>query len=277
MLKRWIKGAAISLTIAVAGSSAALAAGGGPSAQCPANEPAGGWSHSGMTGTFDKAALQRGFQVYKEVCSACHGLRFIAFRNLTDIGFSADQVKAIAKEYEYPTIDDDGEEATRTGLPSDYLPNPFPNKKAAAASNNGVAPPDLSLMAKARVGGENYIYSLMMGYGASDCVAEGTDLGHGKAYEQAKPGDGQYFNAYFPGKILSMAPQIDDDQVEYVDGTKATKDQIAKDVAAFLMWTAEPKLEERKRMGMKVVIFLLITAILLYGASRRIWARLDDE
>ena len=219
------------------------------------------WHHAGPFGTYDRAQVQRGFQVYSEVCAACHSLKYIAYRNLMEIGFGEEQAKAIAAEKD---IEDgpnaDGDMFTRAGRLSDKVPSPFPNINAAKASNGGAYPPDLSLVAKARVGGEDYLYSLLSGYGEEN---------HG--HECAA---GTYYNPYFPGGCLAMPAPIADDLVEYVDGTAATTDQMSRDVSAFLTWAAEPKMEERKSMGFKVIIFLLIMSGLLYAAKRRIWSRL---
>ncbi|MDP6832521.1 MAG: cytochrome c1 [Alphaproteobacteria bacterium] len=220
------------------------------------------WSHSGPFGTFDRASLQRGLQVYREVCSGCHGLRFIAFRNLLEIGLTEKEAKTIAAEY---TVmggpNDEGEMYERPGKLFDYMPSPFDNEKAARASNNGAFPPDLSLIAKARIGGENYLYSLLLGY--EEEPPEGVTLAEGMAY-----------NRYFPGHQIAMGPPIDDEAVEYADGTAPTKEQIARDVSAFLMWTAEPAMEARKRMGVKVVLFLIVLTLVLYGVKRKVWADL---
>ena len=219
------------------------------------------WHHSGPFGTYDRAQVQRGFQVYAEVCAACHGLKYIAYRNLMEIGFSEDQAKAIAAEKDIEDGPDAaGDMFTRAGRLSDKIPSPFPNDNAAKASNGGAYPPDLSLIAKARVGGENYLYSLLSGY-------EEDSHGH-------ECPAGTYSNPYFAGGCLKMPSPIADDLIEYVDGTPATVDQMSKDVSAFLTWAAEPKMEERKAMGFKVIIFLLIMSGLLYAAKRRIWARL---
>lgn len=220
------------------------------------------WEHSGPFGTFDRHAVQRGFQVYKEICAACHSMKYIAFRNLEDIGFSEDQVKAIAAGYTVTDgPDDSGEMFEREGKPRDYLPSPFPNDKAAAAANGGKAPPDLSLMSKARHDGDNYIYSILTGY---DEGAEGENHCPATAYP----------NPYFAGGCIAMPPPLSDDLIEYADGTPATAHQMAHDVAAFLTWTAEPKMEERKQLGWKVMLFLVAMSILLYLAKRQIWSRL---
>lgn len=217
------------------------------------------WEFDGVFGTFDRPAIQRGLQVYKEVCAACHGIKKVPFRRLTEIGFSEDEVKTLAAEYTFMDgPNDDGEMFDRPGRPSDKFPSPYENEKAARAVNNGAYPPDLSLMVKARKDGANYLYSLLTGY--KDAPAD-FDLG-----------EGMYYNPYFPGKQIAMLPPLTDDQVEYQDGTAATVDQMAKDVTAFLQWTAEPEMETRKQMGIRVMIFLFIMTVLFYIAMKRIWA-----
>lgn len=225
--------------------------------------PAQDWSFGGPFGLFDRAQLQRGLQVYREVCAGCHSLKYVAFRNLADLGYTEDQIKAFAAE---ATIvdgpDDQGEMFEREGQPSDYFPSPFPNARAAAAANNGAVPPDLSLMAKARFGGPDYIFALLTGYEeppADFAVMEGLN-----------------YNAYFPGHQIAMAQPLDDGAVEYADGTEASLDQEARDVAAFLMWTAEPKLETRKTAGIWVLMFFLFVTGVTYATKRRIWADLHD-
>lgn len=217
------------------------------------------WSWQGLFGTYDRAQLQRGFQVYKNVCAGCHSLRFIAFRNLEGIGFNEEQIKAIAAEYDIEDgPNDDGDMFTRPGIPADYFPSPFPNEKAAAASNGGAIPPDLSLMNKARVNGPDYVFGLLTGY--EDEAPEGFDLA-----------DGKYYNHYFPGHQIAMAPPLYDEAVEYTDGTPATVEQHARDITAFLNWTAQPELEERKALGMKVILFLIVLTAMLYAVKRKIW------
>ncbi len=216
------------------------------------------WSFSGPTGTYDRAQVQRGFHVYKDVCAGCHGLKYVAFRNLLDIGFSEAEAKVIAAEYEVEDgPEEEGEMFTRPAVLSDLWPSPFPNDNAARASNNGALPPDLSLMAKARAGGADYLYSLMVGY---EDPPEGTELPDGMAY-----------NPYFPGSQIAMPSPIDDDAVEYADGTPATKEQLSKDVSAFLMWAAEPKLEDRHRIGLKTMLFLIVLTGLFVMVKRRVW------
>ena len=233
----------------------------------PASAAVGGiekqnWSFDGVFGKFDKAALQRGFQVYKEVCAGCHGLEYIAFRNLTELGLNVDQVKAIAAEYEVEDgPDDEGEMFTRPAILADILPSPFANDNAARASNNGALPPDLSLIAKARTGGPDYLHALLTGY--EDAPADVTI------------NEGMSYNPYFLGNQIAMPPPIDDDAVEYTDGTPATVDQMSLDVVQFLMWAAEPKLEIRKRMGNKVILFLLVLTALFYASKRKVWSRID--
>ena len=220
------------------------------------------WSFDGVFGKFDKAALQRGFQVYQEVCAGCHGLEYIAFRNLTELGLNEGQVKAIAADYEVEDgPDDEGEMFTRPAILSDILPSPFANDNAARASNNGALPPDLSLIAKARTGGPDYLHALLTGY--VDAPADVTI------------NEGMSYNPYFPGNQIAMPPPIDDDAVEYTDGTPATVDQMSLDVVQFLMWAAEPKLEIRKRMGIKVILFLLVLTALFYASKRKVWSRID--
>ncbi len=220
------------------------------------------WPFDGVTGSFDRQAIQRGFQVYKEVCSACHGLKRVAFRSLQDVGFSEAEVKALAAEYTYMTLNDEGEEVERPGKPSDKFPSPFANELAARAANNGMYPPDLSLIVKARAGGANYIYSLLTGY--SD-APEGVDVP-----------EGMHYNPYFEGRKIAMAPPLSADIVSYEDGTEASVDQLARDVVIFLQWAAEPEMEQRKAMGIKVLIFLAVMSILFYIAKKRIWRDVEE-
>lgn len=237
------------------------------------------WSFAGPFGTYDKGQLQRGLKVYKEVCAACHSMKRVPFRALEELGYNEAQVKAFAAEYEVQDGPNaDGEMFTRPGLPSDYFPSPFPNDVAAAAANGGAAPPDFSLIAKARgvtrgfptfvfdiftqyaEGGPDYIHSLLTGYDeeppAGMEVAEGT-----------------YYNPYFiNGKSLAMAKPLSDDQVTYEDGSPQTVDQYATDVSAFLMYVAEPHLEDRKKTGFRVMIFLILFGALVYITKRKVWS-----
>ena len=238
--------------LGLAAASPALAAGD------VAKPPAQSWSFGGLFGTYDRAATQRGFQVYKEVCSACHSLKLVAYRNLRALGFNEEEVKAIAAGYEIQDgPNDQGEMFTRPGRPSDRFKSPFANDQAARATNGGALPPDLSLIVKARVGGPDYLYGLLNGYEEP----RGVTLMAGMSY-----------NKYFPGNQIGMAPPLNADAVTYADGTKATVPQMARDVATFLNWSAEPELEARKAMGVKVILFLIVMTGLLYAAKRRVWA-----
>ncbi len=226
-------------------------------------------SSDGPMGKFDRQQLQRGFQVYKEVCSACHSMRLVAFRNLTELGYTEDEVKAIAANWpaQTPSIDPaTGEPTTRKPLPQDYIPSPHANETAARAANNNALPPDLSLITKARHGGAAYVYSLLTGY--QDPPAE-----LAKKFPDAMPGPGLNYNPYFANLNIAMAnPLGSDGIVTYSDGTNATREQMAKDVAAFLVWTAEPTLEKRHQTGWAVLIFLIIATGLGYMAYRNVWA-----
>jgi ubiquinol-cytochrome c reductase cytochrome c1 subunit len=227
------------------------------------------FSFNGPLGHYDKQQLQRGFQVFKEVCSACHSLKFVAFRDLEALGYNEAEVKAIAKQWAIKTPDVDpktGEPATRDPIPADHFPKPFANNVAAAAANNNAIPPDLSLMAKARHDGPAYIYSLLTGFQEQPAALL-------KRFPDAKTPQGLHFNPYFANLNLAMAPPLSaEGQVTYADGTKPTVDQMAQDVAAFLTWTAEPKMENRKSAGLAVIFFLLIATGLAYMAYRNVWA-----
>ena len=226
------------------------------------------FSFNGPLGKYDNRQLQRGFQVYKEVCSACHSLKYVAFRDLENIGFTKPEVKAIAKDWalETPSVDPaTGEVTTRKSLPSDRFPKPFANDTAARAANNNAIPPDQSLIIKARHHGPEYIYSLLTGYQDQPATLL-------KKYPDVKTGEGLYYNPYFPNLNLAMAPPLSDGQVSYADGTKSSVDQMAKDVTAFLTWAAEPKMENRKMAGWASMAYLLIFTALAYAAYRTIWA-----
>jgi ubiquinol-cytochrome c reductase cytochrome c1 subunit len=217
------------------------------------------WSHDGLFGTFDRSAAQRGFQVYREVCAACHGLSYIAFRNLREIGFDEEQVRAIAEQYQVTDgPNDQGEMFERPGRTSDYVPSPFPNEQAARAANGGALPPDLSLITKARTGDSDYLYSLLVGYEDAPPDAEGPE--------------GMYYNAYFPGHWIAMPPPLNEGVIEYADGTEATIPQMSNDVTVFLSWAAEPTLEQRKGTGLKVLLFLIVLTALFYATKRKVWA-----
>jgi ubiquinol-cytochrome c reductase cytochrome c1 subunit len=226
----------------------------------------------GPFGRFDKAQLQRGFQVYSEVCSACHSLELVSFRDLKGLGYNEAEIKKIASDWktQVPSINPDtGEAATRKAVPSDNFPPPFPNEVAARAANNNALPPDLSLMTKAREGGASYVYSLLTGFTDPNTYRDE----HGKPLPaDAKPPQGLHFNPYFANLNIAMPPPLTaDGQVTYADGTKSTREQMAKDVAAFLVWTAEPNLEARHAAGIAVTIFLLIATILGYLAYHQVW------
>jgi ubiquinol-cytochrome c reductase cytochrome c1 subunit len=226
----------------------------------------------GPFGKFDNQQLQRGFQVYSEVCSACHSLSLVSFRDLRHIGYSEAEVKKIASDWktQVPSINPDtGEPAARKALPSDTFPSPFPNEVAARAANNNALPPDLSLITKARHGGAAYVYSLLTGYRDANTYRDE----HGKPLPaDAKPGANLHFNPWFANLNIAMPPPLTSDgQVTYADGTKPTVDQMAKDIAAFLVWTGEPNLASRRAAGFAVVIFLLIATILGYLAYHQIW------
>lgn len=246
------------LTFAVAAGFTLLAAGPSLAAGDSKAPESPGFSFQGPFGTFDRGELQRGFQVYQEVCAACHGVKYLAFRNLPRIGFSEEQAKAIAAHYEVTDGPDaEGEMFERQARLSDYMPSPFANDNAARSANNGALPPDLSLMVKARTGGEDYLYSLLTGY--EDPPAD------------VELPDGMSYNAYFAGHQIAMPPPLVEDGVEYADGKAASIDQMARDVTTFLTWVAEPDLETRKGMGIKVMIFLILLTALLYMVKRKVW------
>ncbi len=236
------------------------------------------WSFAGPFGHYDKGQLQRGLKIYNEVCSACHSMKLVSFRTLEDLGYSDAQVKAFAATHEVQDgPNDEGEMFTRKAVPSDYFPSPFPNEQAAAAANNGAAPPDFSLIAKARgitrgfpqfiidmftqyqEGGPDYIHALLTGYQEPP---EGVEIA-----------EGTHYNPYFANAAaLAMAPPLSADQVTYEDGTPQTLEQYSQDISAFLMWAAEPHLEERKRTGFMVMVFLAIFTILIYLTKKSVYA-----
>ncbi len=226
------------------------------------------FAHDGVFGKYDRAQLQRGLKVYREVCSACHSLNQVAFRNFAEIGYSEDEVKAIAKGWptETPSINPDtGEAATRPSIASDKVPSPYPNEVAARAANNNALPPDLSLMTKARHNGPAYVYSLLTGY--QNQPAELV-----KRFPDSKTGPGLHYNPYFANLNIAMAAPLSDGQVTFDDGSPNTKSAMAKDVSAFLTWTAEPKMENRKTAGWAALIFLMIFTGLAFMSYKAIWA-----
>jgi len=235
------------------------------------------WSFSGPFGKYDRAQLQRGLKVYREVCAVCHGLKYVAFRNLADLGYSEGQIKAIASEYKIQDgPNDQGDMFEREGRPADHFPTPWPNENAARARYNGV-PPDMSVLAKARgyergfpwfifdmftqfqEHGVDYIHALMTGY--KEKPPAGFTLPQGS-----------FYNEYFPGHAIAMPPPLSDKRIDYTDGSPTTVDQFSKDVSAFMMWAAEPHMEARKRIGFQVMIFLIVLAGLLYFTKKKVWA-----
>ena len=225
------------------------------------------WSFEGVFGIFDRASLQRGYQVYQEVCSGCHSVQHLSYRNLSEKGgpeFSLDEAKAIAAQFEVTDgPNEDGEMFVRPGRLSDKFVSPFQNVKAAAAANGGAYPPDMSVLAKARKGGADYIYSLLLGY------------------EEAPAGyeldDGVYYNKYMSGHKIMMAEPLSDGAVEYVDGTETSKAQMAKDITTFLVWASDPHLEARHKMGFKVFFYLIILLTLVYLSKQKVWSRFGSK
>ena len=225
------------------------------------------WTFKGLFGKFDRASLQRGYQVYTEVCAACHSMKYLSYRNLSEKGgpeFSVAQAKAIAASFEVTDGPNaDGDMFQRPGKLSDKFVMPYENVKAAEAANGGAYPPDMTVLVKARGGGVDYIYSLLQGY------------------EEAPSGitldDGVHYNKYMYGNKIKMSAPLSDDIVEYSDRTKATVEQMSKDVTTFLMWAAEPSLEARHQMGFKAIIYLIILTILVYFSMKRIWSRVKSE
>ncbi len=227
----------------------------------------GNWSFDGIFGTFDRASLQRGYQVYQEVCAGCHSVQHLSYRNLSEKGgpeFSIEEAKAIASQFE---IEDgpnsEGEMFMRPARLSDNFVKPYPNIEASTAANGGAYPPDMSVLAKARAGGADYIYSLLLGY---EEAPAGLELD-----------DGVYYNKYMPGNKIKMSEPITDGIVEYLDGTETTKAQISKDVTTFLVWASEPHLESQHRMGFKAIIYLIILIILVYMSKQKVWSRFGSK
>ncbi len=223
--------------------------------------PAQKWSFNGPFGTFDRASAQRGAQVYKEVCANCHSLKMAYYRDLGGIGMEPGAIAAIAASVSVPTIADDGSVAERPALPSDHFRSPFANEKAARSANGGALPPDLSVITKARDGGEDYLHALLLGYGDAPATM--------------KMGDGMNYNKMFPGNQIGMPRPLSDGQVDYSDGTKATTEQMARDVVTFLSYIANPEMEARKRLGVKMVLFLVLMTGLSYAVKRKVWADVD--
>jgi ubiquinol-cytochrome c reductase cytochrome c1 subunit len=219
------------------------------------------WAFDGVFGTYDRAALQRGFQVYKEVCSACHAVKYLYYRNLEAIGYTEDQIKGMAAQSQVADgPNDQGDMFQRPGRPSDKIPAPFENDEKARAANNGALPPDLSLIVKARDNGPDYVYALLTGFKATPLA-------------DFKVATGMNYNPYFAGHQIAMPPPLTaDGQLTFADGTTASIAQMSHDVVTFLSWAAEPNLDERHKMGAKVILFLVVVAGLFYAAKRKIWA-----
>ena len=225
------------------------------------------WSFKGLFGKFDRGSLQRGYQVYTEVCASCHSMKYLSYRNLGQKGgpeFTLEEVKAIAASYDVEDgPNSEGDMFERPARPSDHFVNPYPNENASIAANGGAYPPDMSVLVKARPGGANYIYSILMGY-------------------EEKPADfvleeGVYYNKYMDGNKIKMMSPLSDDLIEYTDGTKATQVQMAKDITTFLTWAAEPHLEARHKTGTKVIIYLILLATLVYFSMKKVWLGVNTE
>lgn len=250
-----VGGATISIALLLGGHATAIAAG---DVETP---PSQDWPFEGWNGTVDRASAQRGLQIYFENCSSCHSLSLVSYRNLEALGFSEDEVKAIAANYIVTDGPDDfGDMFERPALPSDSFVKPFENEAIARLSNNGSLPPDLSLITKARKNGSNYLFGLMIGYVDPP---PGTEVM-----------DGMYYNKYYPGHQIAMPQMLYDDGTVYADGTPATAEQQSRDIVNFLQWAGEPHMEERKQMGVKAIIYLLVFAGLMYAFKRKIWAKL---
>jgi ubiquinol-cytochrome c reductase cytochrome c1 subunit len=254
----------IMTSLRLAGAAAGIVIGLGLGAPAQAAEGAlapiaRSWSFDGLFGAYDRAAAQRGLQVYREVCAACHSLDYVAFRNIAALGYNDDQVQAIAAQYEITDgPDDQGDMFQRPGRPTDYFPAPFANDATARLANGGALPPDLSLITKARASGSDYLYSLLLGYDDPPADVTGPP--------------GTYYNLYFPGHWLAMPPPMAEGAVTYADGTEATLEQMSADVTTFLSWAAEPTLEARKQSGLKVMLFLIVLTALLFATKRKVWA-----
>jgi ubiquinol-cytochrome c reductase cytochrome c1 subunit len=253
------------IALAVAAAVALAVAGPARAEEEAVKPPHQQWPFEGVFGTYDEAALQRGFQVYKEVCSACHSVKHLYYRDLTEIGYSEDQVKGFAAQFQVTDgPNDQGEMYQRPGKPSDPFAAPFANDQAARAANNGALPPDLSLIVKGREGGPDYVYAILTGFEDPP--------------KDVKLNPNMNYNKYFPGHQIGMPPPLTSDgQLTFADGTKATVAQMAHDVVSFLAWAGEPNLNERHRMGAKVILFLIIGAAIFYAAKRKIWADLHGH
>ena len=226
-----------------------------------------GWTFKGFFGKFDRASLQRGYQVYTEVCAACHSMKYLSYRNLSEAGgpeFSVEQAKIIASQFELTDgPNSDGEMFTRVARLSDNFVGPYENIQAATAANGGAYPPDMSVLVKARKGGADYIYSLLLGY---EEAPEGISLD-----------DGVYYNKYMAGNKIKMSNPLSEGIVTYIDGTEATEDQMARDITSFLAWAAEPHLEARHKIGFRAIIYLIIMTVLVYFSMKKLWSRIESK
>ena len=225
------------------------------------------WSFKGFFGKFDRGSLQRGYQVYAEVCASCHSMKYLSYRNLNEPGgpeFSIEQAKAIASQFELTDgPNDDGEMFTRTAKLSDKFVSPYANNKEAKALNGGAYPPDMSVLVKARKGGADYIYSILLGYDETP--------------EDIKLDEGVYYNTYMYGNMIKMAKPLSEGLIQYSDGTKATEEQMARDVTTFLSWAADPHLEARHKMGFRAIIYLIIITIFVYFSMKKVWSRTETK
>ena len=252
-------------------------------ADAPAGHVERHWSFEGLFGTFDRGALQRGFQVYKDVCAACHSMRLLSYRNLAEIGLTEEQVRQVAASVEIEDgPNDEGQMYTRPGRPSDRFKSPFPNANAARFANSGALPPDLSLIVKAREGGANHTFAILTGYRPEPPPPEENvcrvteervleDKSVRRVVTAPEIREGQFYNPAMPGCVIAMPPPLQEGTVAYADGTQATVEQMAADVATFLAWASEPELEARKRLGVKVLLFLFVLTGMLFAVKKKIW------
>lgn len=251
--RAWIVAAVMSGMVIASGAGPATAAGDTPT------PPSQKWSFDGVFGTFDLASAQRGLQVYTEVCSACHSLRLLSYRHLEGIGLSPAQIKAFAAGFTVPQgLNDQGEPKEGPATPANRFKSPFPNALAARAGNNGALPPDLSLISNAYLNGPDYLFGLLTGYGEPPAGMQMMD--------------GMSYNKYFAGHQIAMPSPLNDGQVTFADGTRASVEQMARDVVTFLTWAANPEMVERKQMGVRVILFLLLMTCVTYAVKRKIWA-----
>lgn len=257
-MRKLLVSGALALSVLAAGAVAIAA-------EKEVHPPHKHWHFQGPFGTYDRAAAQRGFQVYKEVCAACHSLRMLSYRNLVELGLTEAQVKGIAAEAQIADLNDDGAPVDRPGKLSDPFKRPYANDAAAAAANGGKAPPDLSVIVKAREGGADYIHALLTGYVPFEKLTPAQI----KEFEVTKDDN---YNTYFPGHKIAMPAPLVDGKVTYVDGTKTTVEQMSSDVTEFLAWASEPHLEDRNRTGVRVILFLLVLAGMMYAVKRQVWA-----